>query len=164
MGSSSKMVLLCAGCAALIGCHPGGGVPDHYPGAPEVALGTGFVQFTSLTDGDSVPIIHGTQGGYHVWGAARVRYMDPFAIELRFSLLLGAGAPLAVRRDRVDLDGTADGLDPGVHLGTAVVLPDVAAVRGRACIFQIEATDAAGRTGRDRRRIVPEDPPPPDMR
>src|SRR4051794_36949910 len=37
--------------------------------APICVLGGGVLAFVPEHDGDTVPIIHGPQGGYHVWGS-----------------------------------------------------------------------------------------------
>ena len=138
--------LACAGCGA------------SFAGPPEVELGTGGDRFVAIHDGDTVAIVHGIQGGYHVWGAVRARYLDPRALRLRFTLALDdASAPLSVREDVGDLDG-GDGSDPGTHAGTTVFLPDPAVARDHACRFTVEVTDADGRTAGDSRRIVPRGP------
>ncbi|MSP59975.1 MAG: hypothetical protein EXR72_06475 [Myxococcales bacterium] len=146
-----------AGKVALIGllaaCGP---APHTYPGPPEVTLGTGVTTFVPVGEGADVPIIMGIQGGYHIWGSVRARYMEPQQIHLLFTLTFPGGEkPFSIRHDTVDLTGTRDGLDPGEHIGSAVFLPDVVSVRGQPCLWRLEVTDTEKRTAKVERMIHP---------
>jgi hypothetical protein len=41
--------------------------------APELQLGTGKDSFEPLAEGQTVELIHGPQGGWHIWGSLRAR-------------------------------------------------------------------------------------------
>src|SRR5262245_19352029 len=83
-------------------------------GVPVVDVGTGFDLFIPIRDGDMVPLIHGPQGGYHVWGAVRAENVDRSELKLRYSLALEQDPrELSVRTDTVDLGAG------GEHTGTA---------------------------------------------
>jgi hypothetical protein len=139
-----RLLLSAALCGACSACGAG---PVTFPGPPELELGTGFADFVPVADGDAVPIIHGLQGGYHIWGSLRARYLDPTALRLRFTVTLaGASSFEALREDTVDLDGTTDGLTPGTHLGSAVIFKDVRRVEGQPCDWTLDVTDREGRT------------------
>ena len=119
-------------------------------GPPSAEVGTGADRFEPLTDGEAVPIIHGLQGGYHVWGAVRARNLAGDGLHLTFTLTpVGAAWASSVRNDIVDLVS-------GEHGGTAVFLPDPDAVRGRPCQLRLDATDTSGRTAASERSITPE--------
>ncbi len=63
----------CAGTIALFACG-GGGDPGE-PG-PELVLGSASedrTQFVPVDDGADVPLVPGSQGGFHVWTGVRVR-------------------------------------------------------------------------------------------
>src|SRR5947209_6948520 len=99
-----------------------GGAPA---GVPAVEVGTGQETFIALGDGDAVPIIHGLQGGYHVWGAARASNLAASQLHLVFTLArVDGAAPSSTRTEVVDLVG-------GEHLGTAVFVPEPDRVRGQ---------------------------------
>lgn len=137
--------------AAAVGC----GAPE-YPGPAEAQLGYGVDAYHLIGEADAVPIIRGTQGGFHIWGAVRVRYVEPRALELRFTVTLEeTGEPQTARVDEVDLTDTDDGLAWGEHLGTIVFLPDVNVVQGRPCRFRLDVTDGYGRTASDEHLITP---------
>ena len=103
-----------------------------------------------------MPIVRGIQGGYHVWGAARARYVDPRELRLAFTLTIdGAVDPASIRYDHVDLEGTRDGLSFGEHRGSAIFLPLVEEVRGKPCSLRLEVTDRAARTVVVSRRVRP---------
>lgn len=56
-------------------------VPD---GPLEIELGTGEVDFEPLADGDEIDVINGPQGGFHVLGSVRARFVetgDPNALD-----------------------------------------------------------------------------------
>src|SRR5690349_15288111 len=74
-------------------------VPESYPGLPVVELGSSADSFRPLSDGSSVGIVHGIQGGYHVWGAVRALHLDPRAVRLRYTLRLDDGTPPVSVRD-----------------------------------------------------------------
>ncbi len=142
------------------------GPPSPYPGPPVAILGTGLLEFLSLTDGQEVPIIHGIQGGYHVWGAVRARYMDPNDIDAHFTLTdVVTGALDGDVHTTLELDppeyldggaplpGGADGW--GESVGTRVFIPKPSDVAGRTMRLQVTLVDSTGRTCSDARTIVP---------
>lgn len=147
---------LAAGCGGPTRC-----APATYSGGPTVELGSTDGPFVGLRDGQPVTVVHGIQGGFHVWGAVRTRFLDPSAMVAHFTLGLDDGsAPVTARDDVFDLDGGCDGTQPGTHVATAVFLPDPAALRGRSCRFSVTVTDLEGRSASDARRVVPVDPAP----
>ena len=138
-------------------CSP---VPESYPAPPLVELGSTSGNFSPIGDGAGIAIIHGIQGGYHVWGAVRATNVDPREVRLRYTLRLDDATPaLAVRDDYGDLEGTDDGLTPGFRVGAVVFVADPAVIRSRACRLSVELTDRAGRTGSDAHRVFPVDAP-----
>jgi hypothetical protein len=143
-------------CAALLacGCHP---IPDHYPGPPELTLGTGTQNFTPLSDGDAVPINMGSQGGHHVWGALQALYLDPRSPAIHFKLTLASdGTLLAEFNEQDDLDGTDDGLTWGQYLGAVVFfVVDYRDAQGKMCNLHLDVTDMEGRTASAEKMIVP---------
>ena len=145
--------LLVAGLAA---CGPSSRI--EYPGPGEVELGWGITELNRIADDQRVPIVHGVQGGFHIWGAMRARYLDPTRLDLEYSLTRrGEPDPYTVRVEReVDLDGGDGGRSFGLRLGTAVFLPEVEHVRGRDCRFRVEARDRFGRQAAAERRVIPE--------
>lgn len=147
-------LLLAAAVSLGAGCGPH--VPSSFPGPPDITLGTGVDSFVPVADGDAVPIIMGLQGGYHIWGSVRARYVDPVQLHIVFTLyLVGNDTPETIRHDHVDLAGTSDGLSYGEHLGSAVFLPSAMDVRGQPCRWRLDATDLEGRTATVERMIRP---------
>lgn len=67
---------------ALGGCRQ----PASWPGPAEAVLGGGVLRFLPLDGCARVPIIRGIQGGYHVWGGVRARYVTLFRLKLRFTI------------------------------------------------------------------------------
>ena len=126
----------------------------EYPGAPELALGFGRDDFSSVNDGDIIPITTGPQGGILIYGAVRGRYLDPHDVELVFSIASTQGAP-SLRRVLADFAGSDDGLTMGTSLGHHVFLFDEDRFAGLPCVWRVEATDREGRTAVDEKIVVP---------
>lgn len=149
-----------------VGCSPVGGVlPDADAGGvtttqdagqqPLLELGTGTQSFAPLTDGQTVTIIAGPQGGFHVWAAARTRApLDPMLLKLTVKVKL-AGAELSSTDYKVNL--VKNGAYSEWYAMTALV-PDPATVRGKSTVIELVATDAAGRTASDSRTVIPSGP------
>jgi hypothetical protein len=153
MRSFARCPLLASLLVAGAGCP---NIPSSYPAAPRVELGSTPGDFTPLVDGNAVQIVHGIQGGFHIWGAVRAQYVDPRSLQMHFTIALDDGTPpIATRDDAGDLDGTSDGLTPGTHVATTVFLTDPTVVRGRATRFTVTVTDQEGRTGSDSHRVFP---------
>lgn len=51
-------------------------------GPPLVEIGTGASRFEPLEDGQSMPLVAGAQGGFHLWISARARGIDPSDVHL----------------------------------------------------------------------------------
>ncbi len=66
-------VLLLAGCQPYTAEESCNENPD-----PAVAVGTGESTFEALATGDPVPIIHGPQGGWHIWTSMRLTAMPEY--------------------------------------------------------------------------------------
>lgn len=67
--------------------------PDPDPCLTETALadvGTGDREFEALTDGDDIPVIHGSQGGNHILGSLRLWHMAPIVL-IHYTLTLVEG-------------------------------------------------------------------------
>lgn len=151
---------------ALAGCSPVGGtlMSDGDAGAvvapdagaqPLLELGTGTQSFTALTDDQTLTIIAGPQGGFHLWAAARTRApLDPMLIKLTVKVKL-AGAEVSSTEYKVNL--VKNGPYSEWYAMTALV-DDPAQVRGKRTVIELIATDSAGRTATDSRTVIPAGP------
>jgi len=54
-------------------------------GPPWLELGAGLGSFRSLEEGDSVPLVHGAQGGWHIDLALRFGGFGPDGVHLSYS-------------------------------------------------------------------------------
>ena len=70
---ASALLCLAFACAPLSACGPE--IPG-YPGPAQALLGGGIYDFLQIPSCSRVPIIHGPQGGYHIWASLRARYLD----------------------------------------------------------------------------------------
>ena len=58
---------------SVLGLHAcGEGAPPHVDGPATLELGTGSWRFEPLADGQEVELVHGAQGGWHMWISLKV--------------------------------------------------------------------------------------------
>lgn len=147
---------------ALAACASEAAAPV-IPDAPRLELGTGTARFTRVEDGDVLPMVHGAQGGWHVWVAVRAEGMDVELSSLRLELQPAdeSGEPVVTesgaRFDPADADGRR------VSLGWAAIFPDPACAVGRLHRVHVTLTTARGERIEAERDVMPspgEFPPP----
>ncbi len=138
--------------AALLagGC----GAAERPPGIA-CEVGTGRFAFEPVRDGDDVPIIFGPQGGYHVWGSARVRGAGASDAVLRYMLRRPATAAISVVEARMRLSpvGDADGWSEA--LGATVFVPVPSDIEGQLVSLHVEVVLDDGRRCTSDRTIRP---------
>jgi hypothetical protein len=144
-----------AGCGAVRGSDDGGKLlPDG--GMGEIEVGTGENSFIALTDGDPVTIIHGPQGGYHIWGAIRAKPgLNPKGIEVKISVLTTAGAELSLNAYRLNLTPNGEFHE---WYGLLALVPEPTAVSGSEVRLHVDVKDSAGVTASDDRRVFAQGP------
>jgi len=133
---------------------------------PSVSIGTGFPCLEPLGDDETVPIIMGIQGGFHVWGGFEARGLQPDGVEIDFKLVRD-GVELASASYIDDIDaayGPASGCAAAPegayqYAGVAVVLffdvqPE--SVSGASADLSIQLRDRRGVVVSDSVRVVPE--------
>jgi hypothetical protein len=128
--------------------------PFTIDGPPGIELGTGEYAYEPVEDGQDIPLIHGPQGGYHVWVGLRMRDMNPNGMRLDTAVELAdtatpVGRPLFFRftmfrgeSGEFEYAGLPEQLEP-------------AEVEGRAIRIEVVATDRGGRTATDAMIAIP---------
>lgn len=71
---------------ALTAACTSGTAADPSGSTATLELGTGETTFAPITDGAALPLVHGCQGGYHVWIALRARGFDSRGLVVRLRL------------------------------------------------------------------------------
>jgi len=76
-----KLGVVCAFVALIAGCReePIEATPGE-PAAITMSIGTGEAAFEALTEGETIPLILGPQGGYHLWISVRCDGCSDLAI------------------------------------------------------------------------------------
>lgn len=136
-------VLRCLFVSGLLGSVACGGAEPASPAlvAPAactadcIELGTGETTFRALTDGDSIDVVAGIQGGFHITGSVRVKGVHPGAVDafvddnpvVSFDVLVGdtpidQSNPLAMGLAEV-VEGQHERVGRRVLLDAAVVEP-----------------------------------------
>ncbi|MBE2250538.1 MAG: hypothetical protein IAE78_13465 [Myxococcus sp.] len=122
---------------------------------PLLELGTGTQTFAPLVAGQTVPVIAGPQGGFHIWAAVRTRApLDPTLLRLAVKVKF-AGAELTSTDYRVTLVKNGPYAE---WYGMTALVPDPDVVRGKPTTVEVVATDSAGRTATDSRSLIPSGP------
>jgi hypothetical protein len=166
-------VLLAGVSGCLTAGLPDGGVPGDGDADVTVTLGTGQLEYEDLARPDGpIELVYGPQGGYHLWGRARIRGFAP-DVEVSFTVTRAeTGAVLHSPRParRWFEDGVRRGLRPlggGEFVTDAeVMVLDLACatdlVGSRVRIQLLVRERASGRTASDERvtTVVDEVPSP----
>lgn len=150
----AALVVLALGASAC-------GAP--FEGPARLVLGTGFFSFGLLAEDQTVPIIHGPQGGYHVWAAVQARSLEFSQVMVTFSATYAAdGRAIETTPNQVSLApiddehaAAAEGSGWGEALRLFVLLPDPAAVTGQRVRIHAAISDGGGREATDEQVVVP---------
>jgi hypothetical protein len=160
---AARSFVLVAACAivSLTGCAAT--AADREPVEAELELGTGTARFVALADGDEVAMVHGAQGGWHLWVSARATGMSSGvgSLEIAHGPADGSSELVATRAgvtfDPPDAEGRR------LTLGWQAILPDPACSVGRLHRVRITVTTASGERLTTERDVMPTagDYPPP---
>ena len=142
------IIALACGCNEVNGGADSALAPvPNTPSTLVVEVGTGESDWMPLRDGDTVSMIAGPQGGFHVWTAIRI--MDSSVDSARINLTSRleatgepAGNPSSVA---TTLTLTSDGARE--HVGMRNFIADPTQVRGRRVALRVEAIAPDGRHG-----------------
>jgi hypothetical protein len=141
--------VLLAGCSAAVG-----------EGVAE--LGTGEAEFEPLTDGQVVPIIHGAQGGYHVWLSAQVLGLEARRVSMFIETQREDGT-LPAETSNVTISLTPSESAEGMRelVGWPAILANPDGVNGAPLRVTIRFADpVSGVVASDERTIIPMHPTP----
>lgn len=162
---------LLAALVLLGGCTFGEDRPDASPGdanrvdagdsgmdagemdageGPRVEVGTGYLEFEPLMEGQTVDLVSGPQGGgrydgFHVWFGARTWEMNPEQISVTFRLLAASD-----RSELANLVWTTN-FRPGKYgaqeiWGATPTISDCCLARSTPLVMRVEVADQDGRT------------------
>jgi hypothetical protein len=104
------------GCLGKITDSGGSSVPC-YERSPELTIGTGEFHWKNLADGDSLTMVHGPQGGWHMLGSMRLGNTLQI-IEVDFTITdLESGSEISSNHYRVAMimEEECDGYYPGMY-------------------------------------------------
>jgi hypothetical protein len=127
------------------------------PGPPEVILGTGQTDYAPLTDGQTLQLEQGPQGGHHVWMALRMKnlrqagstttvtstvvdgplVLEPLAVVFAFDRDEGGYCKLYGLRYQVDVSGLSSD-------GQSIPAPDYRSFLGKTMTVTAEVVDSTG--------------------
>ncbi len=161
-------VLLLLTPLLLLGCGPAPApagskktVDDGRTAAPTFIVGSGKDAYTATADGGTVEIIHGPQGGYHLWGAFRVTGVAPGPVSVTYVVSRDTlpATPLSSTTYEVDPFARAGGREWAGLIGY-VPNDQLEATAHQPVVLSMTLTDAAGTVLRDERHVVAGPVPP----
>lgn len=121
-----------------------------------VEVGTGASAFVPVTESDVLMPVRGAQGGdrimgYHLWGAARVKGLDPSRVTLDVFV---EDADTNERRGRTQRISELEAVDDAyVAYGLALRIDDCCRVENHRLRLRLVATDDHGTSGQDVRIV-----------
>ncbi len=112
-------------------------------GTPRITLGTGTTSFDGLSDGDTVELVAGIQGGWHIDLAVQGEGVDPSGVTLVYDAVRSDGERVSFITQATLQEGSVLDADPGwLRVGDRVVLDidDPNDVVGETVIVRVTAT------------------------
>jgi hypothetical protein len=143
---------LAAGCGTGGDGCPGG---DDGGGPPWIEVGTGEWRFEPLEDGQDVPLVFGSQGGYHVWVSYRTGGLDP--VDVRIEIATEILSHPDTRTASILTRTLPQADEPGVYgqIGWPAVVPQAGCADGEPVEVEVRLEDRHGMAVRDARTVVP---------
>jgi hypothetical protein len=122
-----------------------------------VEVGTGQDGFVAVPEGGMVDLTQGPQAGggqflgYHVFGAVRVRGLDPQQALIELTLVDDTGTEQAREERQVNMQPDGDWF---VFYGAAPRIMDCCAVANRSATMRARVEDRNGMIGMDERTVT----------
>lgn len=119
-----------------------------------VEVGTGFIDYVPLADGDGIEIVHGSQGGWHVWTGVKVPDASVQDVRINlFTRFADGGQPAG------DASSVAASLGPTLdgaraNAGMRNFITDGNTIHGKELVLRVEVVANDGRHGVGERRVV----------
>lgn len=120
-----------------------------------VEIGTGFQSFVPVPEGQTLPIIEGIQGGFHLWGGFRAEGLARRNLTIEFDIEWN-GESIGAASYLDDLIGESPPFEYG---GVAVIFYDndmPTQVSGETVTLSVTLRDTAGVTASDSVEVIPE--------
>jgi len=145
--------------ALVYGCLLGGCPGEDPVAGAELTLGTGEARFEVVGPGAELPLVAGSQGGFHVWLSMRVRGLTGTRLTMRLELLPEGPGEDAFSNVSIGFDQVEGERGMLEHVGwPARVLQPWCAV-DRPLLVRVTLRDTAGGEVSAMQEIVPTPPP-----
>ncbi len=150
------------GCgAAPTASSPKASIDDGRMAPPSFVVGSGKDSYAATADGATVEIIHGPQGGYHLWGAFRVSGIAAGSVSVTYVVSRDTlpTTPLSSTTYDVDPFARAGGREWAGLIGY-VPNDQLAATANQPVVLSMTLTDASGTVLHDERHVIAGPVPP----
>jgi hypothetical protein len=148
---SPRQLLAVLGLSALAACGEAPGT------SPTLRLGTGESSFAEAADGDTLPLVAGSQGGHHIWLSLRMAGFDPGSTRMALDVIPSAPAPPAHSEVTLHFDRRPDDADDGLPYEfdgwpARVLAPECAV--GEPVLLDVTLHDARGHSASAQLSVV----------
>ena len=147
---------LCA-LSALCACGSGSSGPES-EGSARVVLGTGESEFETMEGEPVITLVHGAQGGFHVWASFLAYGFDAQALDLTLTTRVDGASEALVMHGHVTTRQLpdADGQSVRSFAGYPAQVRDARCVNGRRVELRLQVSDPLGHSAEDVRHCVAE--------
>ncbi|MFM2151803.1 MAG: hypothetical protein RL199_238 [Pseudomonadota bacterium] len=124
-------------------------------------MGSGKDSYAATVDGATVEIIHGPQGGYHLWGAFRTAGIAAGPVSVTYDVLRDDTPAVTLSSTTYEVDpfARAGGREWAGLIGY-VPNEQLEATANRPVVLSMTLTDAAGAVLHDERHVIAGPVPP----
>jgi hypothetical protein len=145
--------------AVLAACGSGSDAAANAPDASHsVVLGTGEAEFESMDGEPRLDLVHGVQGGFHVWASFLAYGFETAALDVIVTTTVEGAAESLVMHARLStaelLD--ADGVPARSFAGFPAQIRDARCADGRRVEVLLQVLDPAGGSAQDARACIAE--------
>jgi hypothetical protein len=147
----------CVLAAALCAC--GSGAPGATASASErhIVLGTGEAEFEPMDGEPEITLVHGSQGGFHVWASFLAYGFDSSTLNLLLTTSVdGSGdEPLVMHATLTTHDVTdADGVTARTFAGFPAQIRNAPCVDGQRVKIDLQLSEGSGPASEDVRYCI----------
>jgi hypothetical protein len=129
-------------------------------GDPVLEVGTGEEQFETISNGDDIQVIHGTQDGHHILGSLRTKNTTDIAV-IRFQIIpVSDGVPVSDQTYRIQMLPDPSGepcswMTVGMYAYLGRIDPDAAPFLDNPVALQMDLMDENERSISQSLEVVP---------
>jgi hypothetical protein len=155
--SSSALLALALSFATACGSNSDGAA--HSDSSHSVVLGTGEAEFQPMDDEPEITLVHGAQGGFHVWASFLAYGFDAERLDMVLTTSVDGSTdePLVMHASLTTREVTDDqGLPARTFAGFPAQIRNAPCVNGQRVRVDLKLSEAGGDPSEDARYCIAE--------